>query len=597
MLQQLLKLSTGGIDSVIKEMIGAAKGSIKGKMAEVFAMKNINTLKEKIESIGKVKSILYPDAIVSLETIYFPPAASFFDDLSIESVSKFPLKHVLIEGGPGQGKSLFLRHLCLQEARGGGLIPIFVEFRNLSFKRSLKAELIESIQEWGIAIDESLFDYLARSERIVYLLDGFDEIPSHARPKVARELESIAKSFPELRVIVSSRPNAGMGASVYYHKFKIAPLSQKKQSDFINHIYSDKGQAQATITVLEDSAFIAEVTNTPLLLTLFAITYNARQFRPDSISEFYNLIFPTMLYRHDRMKLGYERERKAGLTDYQMQRLFDTLSFISLKNDMTRFSAANFRRFIETSTKIERLNQDIEDKLIDDITSITALIIPDGFDQFSYTHKSIQEYFAAAFIYRLSESKKQAFYQSLINSAAQYAQWENVLSFLETIDNESYQRFYMIPSRRQVIEAVSSKNISDRVKSASLLIGSDSKIKITENGELVGAFWGDVYISPAFKEYSRFAQRAALGFFDGQNSRLAEYIESCPINEYESFRIDDGTFVVNIIRFIEELNLEKDFCLYISKAFADSSIKAELSMAEKSLRVTEGLLDNLLSID
>ena len=597
MLEQLLKLSTGGLESVIKEVISSAKGSIKGKIAEIFAIKNIETLKEKIESIGNVKSILYPDDIVSLETIYFPPAASFFDDVNIDSVSKFPLNHVLIEGGPGQGKSLFLRQLCLNEARGGGLIPIFVEFRNLSFKRPLKVELIESIQEWGIKINDSLFDYLAKSERIVFLLDGFDEIPSHAKSKAARELEIIAKSYPELRIIVSSRPNAGLGASVHYHKFKILPLSPKKQSDFINHIYSDKDQAQATITVLEDSSFIAEVTNTPLLLTLFAITYNARQFRPDSISEFYNLIFPTMLYRHDRMKLGYERERKAGLTDYQMQRLFDALSFISLKSDMTRFSSANFRRFIETATKIERLNQDIEDELIDDITCITALIIPDGFDQFAYTHKSIQEYFAAAFIYRLSESKKQAFYQSLINSAALYAQWENVLSFLETIDNESYQRFYMIPSRRSVIEAVSSKSISDRMMSASLLIGLDSKVKVTEDGELKGVFWGDVYISPAFKEYSRFAQRAAIIFFDGHKNLIADYIESCPINEYESSRLEDGTFAINIIQFVQELNINKDFCLHISNAFKDSSIKAELSRAEKSLKITEGLLDRLLGID
>ncbi|TOB74529.1 hypothetical protein CGJ99_23330, partial [Vibrio parahaemolyticus] len=67
--------------------------------------------------------------------------------------------------------------------------------------------------------------------------------------------------------------------------------------------------------LLDSSNFLSEVTVSPLLLTLFAITYNSRQFKPDSLSEFYSLIFPTMLYRHDRMKVGFERERKSNLTD------------------------------------------------------------------------------------------------------------------------------------------------------------------------------------------------------------------------------------------------------------------------------------------
>ena len=205
-----------------------------------------------------------------------------------------------------------------------------------------------------------------------------------------------------------------MGASVYFEKHIIKTLSKEQQTEFVNHIYKNGDQAEAINKILTTSSFLTEVTNTPLLLTLFTITYNARQFKPDSLAEFYRLIFPTMLYRHDRLKIGFERERKAGLTDYQMERVFEDLSFLSLNNNSPRFSASNFRVFLESVAQLESISENLEDLLIDDITSITALIIRDGFDYYSFSHKSIQEYFAAVFLSKLSDEKKNSFYESQV---------------------------------------------------------------------------------------------------------------------------------------------------------------------------------------
>ena len=151
----------------------------------------------------------------------------------------------------------------------------------------------------------------------------------------------------------------------YFTKIKIDPMPLAIQKEFIEHIYECPHQCRSINDILDSSTFpVSVVTVSPLLLTLFAITYNSRQFKPDSLSEFYSLIFPTMLYRHDRMKVGFERERKSKLTDFQMQKVFDSLSFLSLQDNNTRFSAYEFSSYLEKVIKIERLEENLEDFLI-----------------------------------------------------------------------------------------------------------------------------------------------------------------------------------------------------------------------------------------
>ncbi|TOF91102.1 histidine kinase, partial [Vibrio parahaemolyticus] len=448
-MEDLLKKVSGGLEGVALDIVNAASGALKDKLAEAFAIERLKVFRENIQRISFVKTILNPDSIKRLDDIYFDKTVAY-DSCHFELFSQFRRPHVLIEGGPGQGKSLFLRKLCLNEAKGSSLIPIFIEFRNLKFEQSLRVELIEAINDLGVSLDSNMFDFVAKSKKVVLFLDGFDEIPNGSRRKIARELENIARAYPDLKMLISSRPDAGMGGSYYFTKIKIDPMPLAIQKEFIEHIYECPHQCRSINDILDSSTFLSEVTVSPLLLTLFAITYNSRQFKPDSLSEFYNLIFPTMLYRHDRMKVGFERERKSKLTDFQMQKVFDLLSFLSLQDNNTRFSAYEFSSYLEKVIKIERLEENLEDFLITDISDITALIVKDGYDDYSYTHKSIQEYFAAVFINRLPEEKKSAFYDMIVNKQYEFTKWQNSLAFLETVDHRNYLKYFLIPFKKKL---------------------------------------------------------------------------------------------------------------------------------------------------
>ncbi|MBA1445224.1 MAG: NACHT domain-containing protein [Chromatiales bacterium] len=594
MLDDLLKKVTGGLDGVADELIKLSTDLVKEKVSEAFAVKRIETLKSSISRVGRVKTILDPDSIIELNAIFFEKAVSFGDETQVTHSSFFSGNHILIEGGPGQGKSLYLRYLCLNEGKGSNYIPIFIEFRNLKFERGLREELFEAINEFGIALDEDLFDYLAKSKKVLFILDGFDEIPNASRLRVARELETIARTYPDLKIIVSSRPGSGMGASVYFEKHIIQPLTLECQLEFIDHLYSKGSQANSIKHILENSRFISEVTTTPLLLTLFTITYNARQFKPDSLSEFYSLIFPTMLYRHDRLKIGFERERKSGLTDYQMQRLFEAFSFISLKDNKTRFSSPVFRKHLEYASKLERLDENLEDKLIDDITSITALVVKDGFDDYSFSHKSIQEYFSAVFISRLDEEKKSQFYQLVLELFDEFRKWQNTLSFLSTIDEKNYIKYFLIPYKKRALNI--DKNGDTRINYQSLLqmIGEDSKVQVTEEGLIIEVYWGDTISSVIYEEYSDFAKQEILSFLLDNKDKIADFLAYCNVAEYEKYQHSNGNFILAIDALLKGERLQKSACKMISKSFDGSHIRVGLIKLEKELSDSETIMETIL---
>ncbi|MFB2774471.1 NACHT domain-containing protein [Shewanella xiamenensis] len=593
MIEAIIKKATGGLEGIVDELLKSAKGKVQEKISEVFAIGKLESFKANVDRIGQVKTILNPDSIVNLNEIFFDEAV-LFEGEKIESFTQFGTKHVLVEGGPGQGKSLYLRKLCIKEGAGSSFIPIFIEFRNLSYKKKLKDELMDAIEDLGVKLDNSLFDFLAKSEKVVLFLDGFDEVPNNERARVARELETVVRTYPDLRIVVSSRPDSGMGSSFYFSKRKIGPMVLKTQKNFVNHLYKSDKQSASINTILSNSEFISEVTTTPLLLTLFTITYNARQFKPDSLSEFYSLIFPTMLYRHDRMKIGFERERKAGLTDYQMQRIFNSLSFLSLNDNNTRFPSYRFQHYLHNSAKLDGLPENLEDHLIDDITSITALIIRDGFDEFSFTHKSIQEYFASVFISMLNEERKKSFYKLVIDNFNEFRKWQNTLAFLETIDERNYTKYFLIPYKKNALCLDENSNFNINYSSLMKLIGNDSKVRIDETGRLKEFYWGDTLSSVLYVKYSEFAKKAINDYLASKTLMLAEFLSYCDESDYINFQSLEGDFVVVIDKFFKDNKVQKEVSKYLSKEFESSSFKAEVLNLESDLNISDKVAEEIL---
>ncbi|WP_029144166.1 NACHT domain-containing protein [Methylotenera mobilis] len=176
-------------------------------------------LVRKVLVYDKVRTIWQKTKDVRISQMYYAPRIIFSDEVtrSVDSLAKIPTaQNYVIEGTVGQGKSVFLRYLCLQELKENstGRIPIFIELRTIEKHLSLENAIKAGLDNLGFVINDALYEFYLKSGKIVLLLDGFDELPSKHILSVMEELECLSVKYSSLQVIVTSRPDRDIQGGV-----------------------------------------------------------------------------------------------------------------------------------------------------------------------------------------------------------------------------------------------------------------------------------------------------------------------------------------------------------------------------------------------
>lgn len=193
--------------------------------------KKIESLYKKIYKVRKVKTIWQVDKAIDLKTFYCDSHVVINNKRKkIINVSDFKVKdNLVITGIAGQGKSIFLRHLCAEELDAGNYIPVFIELRRVQKGVTLRDRIYIEFQNLGLAVGDILFDALADSGKILILLDAFDEVPDEEKQRVLTEIEDLSSTREQLRIIVTTRPNNNIDKSL---QFLVVPLDNLKGKEY-----------------------------------------------------------------------------------------------------------------------------------------------------------------------------------------------------------------------------------------------------------------------------------------------------------------------------------------------------------------------------
>jgi hypothetical protein len=198
------------------------------------------------------------------------------------------------------------------------------------------------------------------------------------------------------------------------------------------------------IIKLDKNPSLAGIVDTPLFATLLSIVYRAELRLPETVHEFYDLVFQTLLYRHDDHKEGYERPRKSGLGNHMFRMVFENYCFQTSLNVQLRFSQENATEIFSLALAKEGADPMLADKFFADVTKITCLLVRDG-SEYQFLHKSIQEYFSAGYIKRLPEDKAKVLYGKILTSPHRISQLFQTIVFLCEIDSYRAYKFFMLP--------------------------------------------------------------------------------------------------------------------------------------------------------
>lgn len=442
----------------LADIYNAAKGSAKEKLKWLKQNTAVERLYGRISEVGTTRTIASKHP-VSIRSIYYPAkirtrhspmAINTANDLS-DGVNQ----HIVITGTVGQGKSVFLKYLCIREIETGNGVPVFLELRNASETKSLRTLINNQLVHLGFESDsdDSHLDLLFSRRLVTLFLDGYDEVKKSVAASVRDEIHLLASKYPSLRIVVTSRPSAisqELDRLTGFSYLEINPLQTSDFDPFLKKIGVNKDTRLRLLAAIEKSQTeIRELLTTPLMLTLVVTACGTRPSLPDTLPDFYDALFGVMVATHDETKPGYIREKATKLTNAQLENLFKAFCFVSKEEAGTtsltpkEFSSSHSRAL--NVTDLECTAEAFKTDLVD----VVCLMAKDGLNV-AFIHKSIQEYFASAFIADLDDDQVvKAIYEGM--RGGPYKEWTQELLFLRATDSHRCNKFYHLPMLKDLL--------------------------------------------------------------------------------------------------------------------------------------------------
>ena len=445
-----------------KELFKKAVGDLYGFVCERTGCKirqwnterKIETLYRKMSSVRKVKTIWQVDKPVDLSAFYCDSHVAIDDKRkTVRQLSDLGAHgNLLIEGIAGQGKSIFLRYLCAVELAQGNCIPLFLELRRIDRAHSLRNRIYAAFAALELDVDDALFDALAASGKVLLLLDAFDEVPEDLKTSVLTDIEDLASKHEHMRIIVTSRPHQTARTSNHFSIVALDNLAGDEYTQVVTRLAQGQSWANGLIDHIEERAsHIKPLLCTPLMVTLLVLLYKSYQHLPAKLSEFYDALFQTLLQRHDGTKPGFTRHRSCDLDDTQYRIAFESLCILTKKSRQQTFTATTLRGITEealTDCKLEAAPA----AYVNDIVRITCLILREG-EEHRFIHKTVQEYYTAAFVRNKPEPWAKQFYTRILKEQA-YGEWWQEIDFLSEIDTYRYNRYFWLPAHLSALSVI-----------------------------------------------------------------------------------------------------------------------------------------------
>ena len=325
---------------------------------------------------------------------------------------------VLIEGAPGIGKSILMKHIAYSWAEGEILskfqLVLLVYLRDPAIQKikSLKG-LLNSFYRRVTDNDEDIAacsKHLVQDggKSLIFLLDGYDEFPEELRENslIADILDRYV--LPECGLVISSRPHA----SVHIHKkatlrVDILGFTEKEREHFIQQSLKKQPDKIVQLTTyLQNHMTINSLCFTPFHMVVLLFIYKQEYSLPNSLTELYKLFICLTICRH-LAKCG--NNIFSVITDfYKLPYPCDTI--IKQLSNLCLHSLAN-NQLIFTLTDIKTFCPQLEiiPRAIDGFGLLQVVEYIDIFKTtktFTFIHVVVQEFLAAYHITLLPPYKE-----------------------------------------------------------------------------------------------------------------------------------------------------------------------------------------------
>ncbi|WP_330264256.1 NACHT domain-containing protein [Streptomyces griseorubiginosus] len=332
---------------------------------------------------------------------------------------------VLLRGEAGSGKTTLMQWLAVMAARSAfrgplgewnRLVPVLVKLRRYA-GRGLP--LPEALLD-GVAgpltghMPKGWTDRMLRDGRVLLLVDGVDELLAVERSAVREWLRRLLHAYPDVRVVVTSRPAAARVDWLRTEGFTVYQLERMTPADltaFVRQWHAavrEQGDElpcsveelphyeRSLLTSLQDRPHLQSLATNPLLAALICALHlsKGRQL-PRNRMELYKIALETLVQHRDADRRVPSAE--AGpLTLPDKLCVLRDLAWRLSDNNRTEIPTDQARRFVASRmTSMRHLDGVDRTAVLDHLVARSGVLRSPVEGRVDFVHRTFQEYLAA----------------------------------------------------------------------------------------------------------------------------------------------------------------------------------------------------------
>lgn len=457
------------IEGVVKDVIIPKMKSFCGDVKDGLKMDCVpkpehfqEYLFRSYKKYGIVNTLVHNNQQVDLKSIYIPLTLKPVNSIKRNEqvlIDGFPYAYlkdnrdILITDTAGMGKSTITKRMFLDIIDSKLGIPIYVELRRLTREHDLISEIIQQLNSLSKEVDRKLVLKLFQTGNFVFFFDGYDEVPTSELSFVTGNIqEFVEKAGEDNFYILTSRPDNALVCFGNFKTMNICALTKKQSYELLRKLDNNGVTSNLLVEKLKSPDYhtIQEFLKNPLLVSLLFAAFNYKPSIPIKKHIFYRQVFDAYFDSHDLSKGdGYKHEKLSNLAIDDFDTVMRYLGFDCQKKQKVEFEKDELLVMIKaTRERIPRVDFK-ESDLLADLLKAVPLFCKDG-HLYKWTHKSLQEYFAAEFIYKDSKENQNLILSALYKSS-KIERYLNLLDLYFDIDYCGFERNVLLPFLKEYL--------------------------------------------------------------------------------------------------------------------------------------------------
>ena len=381
----------------IKLAMIRVKGKRRGIADEIMVRRKMR---------GEVEAIVADKVPVELDRIF--DSRLFAEERQV----------ILVEGGPGMGKTTLAYHFGQEWAKGNLQkfeIVALISLCNIAPTSTLADLLLLACE----STEEMVKEILESISKLLLVLDGWDEAPDQIRD--VQFLTNIIRSLSsESKILITSRCDSSAMLHGIANRVEILGFNKEKIHEYFQKALSTEleddqveSKCQKLREHLHNHPVILSCCSSPLNAAILAHLFLTKNSLPSTRHELFLMLVLSRINRELKLHSSQEKTEfvsSDSLSDLPCKHKFDYLCEVAFEGEQNN-------KVIFSQKELARLNLQPAD-----ISALGLLQIDDSFsstggltNHYYFIHHSIQELLAAYHISQLKDEVQHKIFQTLLN--------------------------------------------------------------------------------------------------------------------------------------------------------------------------------------